>query len=139
MVPDRARSSRLTVLKSGALYFALVFAAGFVLGPIRILWVVPRFGTRAAELMEMPIMLVVIVAAARWIVGRFRVPFAAASRLGMGCLALGLLLAAEFTLVLRVRGMSTADYFSDRDPVSGTVYWLMLGAFALMPILVHRR
>ena len=49
------------------LYFALVFAAGFVLGPFRILWAVPRFGERIAALMEAPIMLVVIVLAARWI------------------------------------------------------------------------
>lgn len=134
-----ARSPFLTVVTSGALYFALVFGAGFILGPIRILWAVPRFGTRVAEFLEMPIMLGVIVVAARWIVGRFGVPSTVASRLGMGCLALGLLLAAEFTLVLRVRGMSYAEYLADRDPVSGTVYYLLLGVFALMPVLVRRR
>jgi hypothetical protein len=36
----------MQVLKAGVLYFVLVFGAGFVVGPIRILWVVPRFGTR---------------------------------------------------------------------------------------------
>ena len=46
----------MQILKAGVLYFALVFGAGFVLGPIRILWVVPRFGTSMAELMETPIM-----------------------------------------------------------------------------------
>ena len=51
----------MQILKAGALYFALVFGAGFVLGPIRILWVVPHFGTRLAELMETPIMFVVII------------------------------------------------------------------------------
>jgi hypothetical protein len=45
------------VLKAGGLYFALVFAAGFALGPIRLLWLVPRFGARSAELMEAPVML----------------------------------------------------------------------------------
>jgi hypothetical protein len=38
------------VLKAGALYFALVFGAGFVLGSIRVLWLVPRIGERTAEL-----------------------------------------------------------------------------------------
>ena len=47
-------------LKAAAIYFALVFGAGCVLGPVRILWLVPRVGTRAAELIEMPIMLAVI-------------------------------------------------------------------------------
>ena len=45
----------MQILKAGVLYFALVFGAGFVLGAIRIMWVVPRFGTRIAELMETPI------------------------------------------------------------------------------------
>ena len=43
----------MPILKAGVLYFALVFGAGFVLGPFRILWLVPHFGTRTAELLEM--------------------------------------------------------------------------------------
>ena len=45
-----------------------------MLGTVRTLWVVPRFGTRMAELMETPIMLVVTMVAARWIVRRLAVP-----------------------------------------------------------------
>ena len=47
----------MQILKAGVLYFALVFGVGFELGPIRIMWAVPRFGERTAELMETPIML----------------------------------------------------------------------------------
>ena len=47
------------ILKAGVLYFALVFGTGFMLGPILILWVVPRFGARIAELMEAPIMIII--------------------------------------------------------------------------------
>ena len=129
----------MRILKAGVLYFALVFGAGFVLGPIRILWVVPRFGTRMAELMETPIMLVVTIASARWIVRRLAVPSKLSSCLGMGCVALVLLLVAEFTLVLRLRGISFNEYLARRDPVSGTVYYLMLLVFAIMPLLVTRR
>jgi len=129
----------MQILKAGVLYFALVFGAGFVLGPIRILWLVPRFGMRMAELMEMPIMFVVIIVAARWIVRRLAVPSAPLSRLGMGCLALALVLIAEFTLVLWLRGLTIAEYIVSRDPVSGTVYYVMLGMFAIMPLLVTRR
>ena len=60
----------MPILNAGVLYFALVFGAGFVLGTIRTLWVVPRVGTRMAELMETPIMLVVTIVAARWTVLR---------------------------------------------------------------------
>jgi len=57
----------------------------------------------------------------------------------MGFLALGLLLVAEFTLVLWLRGLSISEYLASRDPVSGTVYYVLLGVFALMPVLVARR
>ena len=128
----------MQILKAGVFYFALVFGAGFVLGPIRILWVVPRFGTRIAELMETPIMFMVTIVAARWIVRRLSVPSKLSSRLGMGCIALGFMLVAEFTLVLWLRGISISEYLANRDPVSGTVYYAMLGAFAIMPLLVAR-
>jgi hypothetical protein len=129
----------MKILKAGSLYFAFVFGAGFVLGPIRILWAVPRFGTRMAELMESPLMLVVIVLAAQWIVRRMSVPTAAASRLGMGCIALALMLAAEFLFVLRLRGLSISEYLATRDPVSGTVYYMMLVWVAVMPLLAARK
>jgi hypothetical protein len=129
----------MRIVKAGMLYFALIFGAGFVLGPIRILWVVPRFGTRIAELIEMPIMFVVIIVAARWIVRRLALPYTLSVRLGMGCVALSLLLGAEFTLVLWLQGLSISDYLAGRDPVSGTVYYIMLGVFVIMPLLISRR
>jgi hypothetical protein len=129
----------MKILKAGVLYFMAVFGAGFVLGPIRILWAVPRFGTRLAELMEMPVMVMVIIAAARWISRRLALPPAPAGRLGMGGIALGLLLIAEFSLVLRLQGLSISDYLANRDPVSGTAYYVLLGVFAFMPFLAGRR
>ncbi len=128
----------MSILKAGVLYFTLVFGAGFVLGIIRTLWVVPRFGTRMAELMETPVMLVVTIVAARWIVLHFAVPSTPSSRLGMGCIALVLLLLAEFGFVLWLRGLSIRDYLATRDPVSGTVYYVMLAAFAVMLLLLRQ-
>jgi len=84
-------------------------------------------------------MLVVTIAAARWIVRRLSVPPATSRRIGMGCLGLGLMLVAEFTLVLSLRGISMREYLATRDPVSGTVYYVMLGVFAIMPLLVAQR
>ena len=129
----------MQILKAGALYFALVFGAGFVLGAIRIMWIVPRFGIRMVELMETPIMFGVTILAARWIVRRLAVPPKPSSRLGMGCVGLGLMLVAEFTLVLWLRGLSISEYLASRDPVSGTVYYVMLGVFCMMPLLVAPR
>ena len=125
-------------LKAGVLYFAQVFAAGFVLGTIRTLWVVPRLGVRSAELMEAPLMFCISILAARWVVRHVQVPPLWWRRLAMGCIALGLMLLVEFTVVLWVRGMTIRGYFESRDPVSGTVYFLTLGAFAVIPMFVGR-
>lgn len=129
----------MQILQAGLLYFILVFGAGFVLGPIRILWAEPAFGTRAAELIEMPVMFVVITFAARWTVRHLAVPRIPSQRFGIGLIALGLLLVADFTVVLWLQGLSMEDYFASRDPVSGTVYLVMLGVFGIMPLLVARR
>ncbi len=126
------------MIKAGLLYFAIVFGAGFVLGPVRILFVVPRFGDRTAELLEAPIMLVVTILAARWVIQYLSVPFTFSSRLGMGLLGLGLMLLAEFTFVLWIRGISVKDYLRTRDRISGAVYYLMLVVFAVMPGIVQR-
>ena len=126
------------LFKTGLIYFALVFAAGFALAPLRELWAIPRFGERAGELMEMPIMLVVIVFAARYVVRRFRVPSATLPRLGIGIVALACLLLAEVGVVFWIRGFTLAEYVAARDPVSGGIYLAMLGVFCLMPLLVRR-
>ena len=93
-------------LKVGALYFAAVFAAGFALGAIRTVWLVPRMGTRAAELVEAPVMLVVVVVAARAIVRRHAELSRWTHWLWAGLFALGFMLFVEFTVVLRLRGLS---------------------------------
>jgi hypothetical protein len=126
----------LSTLSAGVRYFAVVFGAGFILGPIRLLWAAPQFGSRVAELGEMPIMLAVIVVAARWVVRGLAVPPTPSRRLGMGAVALALLLVGELTVVLGLQALSIRDYLAGRDPVAGTVYLAMLGAFAVMPWLV---
>ena len=132
-------STMMQAVKAGVLYFAIVFAVGFALGAIRTVWVVPRVGARKAELMEMPIMLAVTIVAARWTVLRLSVSPMSSARLEMGCIALVLLLIAEFGFVLWLRGISIKDYLATRDPVSGTVYYVMLVVFAIMPLLIARR
>ena len=125
-------------VKAGLAYFAVVFGAGFLLGVLRVLFLVPRLGARYAELAEMPVMFLVIVISARGITRRFAIPPSASARLGMGGLALGLLLACELALAVVLQDRSLADYVASRDPVSGTVYLVMLMLFALMPALVGR-
>jgi hypothetical protein len=130
----------MKVIATAALaYFALAFGAGFVLGTVRVLWLVPQFGARAAELAEMPLMLAVSYFAARWTLRRFALPQGAAARLGVGLLALACLLTLEFTVVLQLQGISIQESLARRDPVSGAAYAASLLVFALMPLLVRRR
>jgi hypothetical protein len=129
----------MQALKAGALYFAVVLSVGFMLGTIRTLWVIPHVGTRTAELMEMPIMLVVTILAARWTVRHLRVQPMPSVRIGMGCIALLLMLVAEFGFVLWIRGLSVKGYLATRDSVSGTVYCVVLILFAIMPLLIAER
>lgn len=129
----------MKIFKAGVLYFTIVFATGFVLGTIRTLLIAPRLGARTAELMESPLMLAISFLAARWIVRQMPLPFLVRQRMGMGAIALVLLLATEFSFVLWLRGMSLREYFATLDPVAGPVYYVSLLLFALAPILVERK
>jgi hypothetical protein len=138
--PEEASGMRLgnilLVAKSAVVYFLVVFGAGFALGAVRVLWAIPRFGMRIAELMEMPVMLMVVFVAARSIVRQLAVPPAPVCRLGMGTVALALLVGTELALALPLRGLSLREYVAQQDPVSGTVYLVMLGVFGVMPALI---
>ena len=125
--------------KAGVLYFTLVFSAGFLLGTIRTLWVVPKLGVRTSELIELPLMFGLSILAARWVVRRLRLPPDYLRRLAFGCVALGLMLLVEFTFLLWIRGLTIQEYFATRDPISGTAYFLTLGAFAVIPVFVERQ
>ena len=126
------------VIKAGIAYFALVFGAGFALGSIRVPYLVPHLGERAAELIEMPFMFVVIWLAARFITRRFSLPAKVLSRLGAGMVALGLLVTAEILLAVALQDRTLGEYVASRDPVSGIVYLAMLAMFAVMPLVLAR-
>jgi hypothetical protein len=135
---DAGRRSLPWTAAAAAVYFALVFGAGFILGPIRVLVVAPRVGERIAELIEAPIMLTVIVFAARWIVQRFG-RAGAPSWAGVGLLALAGVLAAEFAVLTFFWRMPLDRYLAARDPVGLAAYAALLVLLAVMPSVVARR
>ena len=122
----------------GGVYFVLVFGVGFLLGIVRVLVLEPRLGTRWAELAEAPLMLAAMVFSARYVVRRFPAT-QRASYLLSGGIALLILVIAEFSVVLGIRGLTISEYFAGRDPVAGSVYVAMLVVFAVMPWLVGGR
>ena len=128
--------SATRIIKAGLAYFALVFGAGFLLGAIRVPFLVPRLGERIAEIIEMPFMFVIVLLSAKFIVRRFALPATTSARLRVGLLALGLTLATEVLLAVAIQKQSLAEYIASRDPVSGTIFLLLLALFALMPLII---
>jgi len=82
---------------------------------------------------------VVIVVAARWVARRLITTGTPGKLLAVGCVALGLLLACELTVVLWLRGLTVSQYVASRDSVAGVVYAVMLVVFAIMPLLLTPR
>jgi hypothetical protein len=128
----------MPILRAGAAYFALTFAAGWVLGPIRELWVIPRLGRTVGLVLEAPLMLVVSFLAARWVVRRFAVPPTLPTRARVGLVALGILLVAELLGAWGLRGLSPAGYFASFGSRSGAVTAATFLLFAAMPLLIGR-
>jgi hypothetical protein len=127
------------LVKAGTLYFALVFAMGWVLGPIRELLIVPRVGRTAGVLMEAPVMVGVTIIAARWTTRRCAVAPTLGARASMGLVALGLLVVAEAAGTLWLRGLSLSDYFAGLVSDSGGIALMLFLVFAAMPTIIAWR
>jgi hypothetical protein len=117
----------------GALTFAIVVGIGFALGPVRVLGLEPRLGTRTAELVEAPFMLAAVLLAGRWVGRRLCSGRSAGFRLGVGFAAAGLVLAADTLVGVGLRDMTLADVFLRRNPVAGTVYHALVALTAIAP------
>lgn len=122
----------MRVAMAGAVYWAIVFALGFVLGTLRVLWVAPAIGLLPATMLELPVILTASWFAAGWLIRRFAI----ASRgeaLAAGALAFAILMAAECALASVLTGQSPAQWLAGlRQPhallgLAGQV------VFALMP------
>jgi len=108
-------------------YFGLVFGVGFILGVVRVLWIVPIAGVRNAELLEQPFMLGAILVIARWTIRHPARELSRVDILRLGLVALLILILAEVLVALFI------NPDRPRDTVSGIVYLMMLGIFGLMP------
>jgi hypothetical protein len=85
---------------AGFLYFAIVFAAGFVLGAFRVSLIAPLTGELFATLIEMPIILGASWIACLFVLRRLEVAERISARLMMGAAAFALLIGAELALGL---------------------------------------
>lgn len=124
-------------MKAGAIYFALVFALGFVLGTVRTLLIHDAAGSArlAAVLVELPIMLAASWLLCRFVVRRFAVAPTVGARLGMGGVAFVLLMVAEMLTGVLLAGRSPAAHFALYREPSYALGLLAQVGFALMPLL----
>lgn len=122
----------MTALNLGLRYFAGVFAAGFLLGSIRSVWLAPAIGDLAAVAAELPLM----IGVSWWWCRRLlaRQTLATAARAVMGGAAFTLLMLAEFGLSLAFGGTAAQHLAGLLAPAGllGLAGQLLFGALPLL-------
>ena len=124
-----------SAIKAGIAYFALVFAIGFALGAIRVLFVAPQLGAAGAVAIELPVMLALSFVACRRLVRRFAVPPAVNARLLMGAIAFALLMAGELGVSVFAFGRSAAQHFATCGALEAQLGLAAQLLFAAFPVL----
>jgi hypothetical protein len=124
---------------AAALYFLIVFGVGFVLGPVRVLWLEPMIGVTAATLCEAPLLLAAMVFAAVLVPKKFGSPTDVGTLLTMGLIALAMLIVADVTVGTAIRGTTWAEQAAYFATPGGLIYLGLLVAFTVMPALLNAR
>lgn len=125
-------------LIAGLLYFAIVFAVGFMLGTVRVMVVAPKLGLVPAVLIELPVLLTAAWFTSRALIKRWQVPALPAYRLLMGLCAFSVLMLAEFSFAVGVFGQPVQDYFAEIATPHGALGLAGQIAFGLWPRLQTR-
>ena len=136
--PDASPAKVGRVLHAAALYFALVFAVGLMLGPPRVLWLEPWLGKTIAVLLEAPLLIAAMWFAARLAPAWARVQGGWLSYLCIGFAALLLQQIADLAVGFGFRGMTLAEQTAYFATPAGLIYILTLIAFALIPLIRSR-
>jgi hypothetical protein len=128
-------SSTRTALKAGLLYFVGVFALGFALGGIRLIFLVPALGEFLAVLIEVPVILGLSWLLCARAIHKLQLAAEPRARLLMGAVAFVLLMLAEFLLARFMFGESTAVYLAGFGTAAGLLGLAGQIVFALFPLL----
>jgi hypothetical protein len=126
-----------SALRAGAAYFAAVFALGFVLGTLRVVWIAPWLGETGAVVLELPVMLAASWIAAGRLVRRFDVA-RTGERAAMGAIGFALLMIAEASLGVLAFGDSFAGWAAGLVAMPGIIGLTGQIAFAAMPLVAGR-
>ena len=125
----------MRTLRAAGIYFAIVFAAGFIFGTIRTLLLVPHIGATAAVTIEAPLILLVSWFASLAVVERLQIPAEFSRRLAMGAYAFTILMVAELALGVILFGQTPAGHFASYRDLSQQIGLAAQLAFAFIPAL----
>jgi hypothetical protein len=120
-------------------YFTLVFVAGLVLGPVRVIWLEPWLGNAIAVLIEAPFLIAAMWFAARAAPRWVRASGGWPSFLGIGLAALVLQQVADLAVGFGLRGMTLRDQLTHFATPAGMIYAATLVIFTLMPLIRMER
>jgi hypothetical protein len=98
-------------LRAGTVYFAIIFALGFLLGTVRTPLLSRLVGDVIAVAIELPVILTFSWIVCTWVLLRFEVPSVFNIRMVMGGSALAFLLAAEAILSVTLANRSWMEHF----------------------------
>lgn len=118
---------------AAATYFAVVFAAAFAMGALRMAVIAPQIGAFAAVAVEVPVILAV-----SWVVaGRVlrQWPLGLPQRLAMGALAFGILMLAELAFAAMLFGQTFVGFFTAMATLPGLLGLAGQLGFAAIPAL----
>lgn len=125
--------------KAGSVYALGVFAVGFAIGAIRVLWLVPRLGETVAVLLEAPFMLAVSWKMSRWSASKHGLLTDPRSALQMGAIAFAVLMLAELATAVLCFHRTAAEYVAGFWSVPGAIGLAAQACFAGFPFLQASR
>lgn len=135
---ERARDGKVTArgpLVAALAYWAVVFAAGLILGTLRVLVLAPMAGETLSVVLEIPLMLAVSWIASRRICRRFAVPVRTWPRLLMGGAAFALLMSAEVALSVSAFGRTPGAWAASLATPAGLIGLAAQIGFGIIPAL----
>lgn len=124
----------MRVWEVALVHFVLVFGSGVLFGAVRVLAVEPELGARNAELAEAPFLLAVVLLSA-WLTSGACKECDLRTFFGISAAATVLLLVADLSVGMRFRDLTPAEIFLGRDRVSSALYYGLLAAYAVAPVL----
>lgn len=123
----------MKVFKVGFLYFFITFVIAFVLGIMRVMFVIPVVGELTAVLIEIPLMIFVSWKVSAWVSTKYFLDRAVKDYLLVGAIAFLFLMVAEYFLAVFAFGRTSGEYILSLQTEAGLIGLLGQIGFAAVP------